>query len=61
MPRAPQDNDPDAIYYHLLPEGEYKEYDGFTKRSSTRWGLDTNRQCAPWQPFGTPSIDWMTA
>ena len=44
MPRAPQDNDPSASYYHLLPEGEYKDYDGFTKQASTRWGLDTNRQ-----------------
>ena len=51
MPRAPQDNDPTATYYHLLPEGEYKDYDGFTKQASTRWGLDTNRQYpAGWEP-----------
>ena len=35
----------------MLPEGEYKGFDGFTKQSSTRWGLDTNRQYpAGWEP-----------
>ena len=43
-PRAPQDNDPAGEYYNLLPEGLYKEFDGFHKEPSTRWGLDTNRQ-----------------
>jgi murein tripeptide amidase MpaA len=44
VPRAPQDNDPRATYFNLLPEGRYEGgFDGFTKRASTRWGLDTNR------------------
>ena len=51
VPRAPQDNDPAATYYNLLPEGSYKDYDGFNKEASTRWGLDTNRQYpSKWEP-----------
>jgi hypothetical protein len=45
LPREPDDDllDDDEQYYRMLPEGEFLEWDGFTQKQGSRWGLDANR------------------
>eukprot|EP01043_Picozoa_sp_COSAG02_P019754 COSAG02_NODE_961_length_15629_cov_2.747650_15_plen_109_part_00 len=45
LPREPDDDllDDGEQYYRMLPEGEFLEWDGFTQRQGSRWGLDANR------------------
>jgi hypothetical protein len=55
--RAPHERgDPDATYYRLWPEGQYRDYDGATQKSAPGYGLDLNRM-SPYQyaPEGVQS------
>ncbi|MGB3634084.1 MAG: M14 family metallopeptidase, partial [Rubrobacteraceae bacterium] len=45
VPRAPDDVEPDGIYYRLYREGLFEDYDGFRREiSPPLYGLDMNRQ-----------------
>lgn len=37
-------NSQNEIFYHLYTEGEFHQYDGFTKKFSPQYGFDLNRQ-----------------
>ncbi len=45
LPRAFDDNGADGTqFYSMIPEGMFKQYDGFTKRFASKYRYDLNRQ-----------------
>ncbi|NUM60321.1 MAG: hypothetical protein HUU56_16955 [Bdellovibrionaceae bacterium] len=44
VPRSPYDIDQGEKYYHVLPEGIFENYDGFSKVKNYDYGYDFNRQ-----------------
>ena len=53
IPREIDEYDKNEIYYRLLSEGEFENFDGFHEKLGEKYNLDFNRQYpAEWMPEG---------